>query len=258
MQVVLLGSGNMATVFGKLMLTDGYKIVQVYSRNIDNAAALAGQLQASFTNSLQNIYTEADIYLITVKDDAIKAVADQMHLNGKLIIHMSGAVPMEVLQNVSERIGVIWPMKSINKAVNAIAPSTIFYDANNSADKELIVQMVSKWTTNIEQANDATRLKLHMLAALTSNFSNFLYSLAYNYCEQEKISFAALIPLIEETAKRLEIATPLATQTGPAKRGDIATIISHVKLLESNSATSEVYDFLSKSIMKYYGHEPKF
>ncbi|MBK7956867.1 MAG: DUF2520 domain-containing protein [Bacteroidetes bacterium] len=39
-------------------------------------------------------------------------------------------------------------------------------------------------------------------------------------------------------------------QTGPAKRNDIKTIESHLKVLENEKNLHEIYDVMTKSILK--------
>ncbi|MEJ0101166.1 MAG: DUF2520 domain-containing protein [Bacteroidota bacterium] len=43
------------------------------------------------------------------------------------------------------------------------------------------------------------RVKLHVAAIFVSNFTNYLYILAEEYCRREGIDFKLLQPLIEET-----------------------------------------------------------
>ncbi|MEO6231044.1 MAG: NAD(P)-binding domain-containing protein, partial [Ferruginibacter sp.] len=49
MKIVLIGSGNVATVFGKLLRHAEHEIVQVISRNATNANELADALGAAWT-----------------------------------------------------------------------------------------------------------------------------------------------------------------------------------------------------------------
>ena len=55
MRIVLLGSGNVATVLGRLFISSGHSIEQVYSRNMDHASTLASEFNAPFTNDFANL-----------------------------------------------------------------------------------------------------------------------------------------------------------------------------------------------------------
>jgi hypothetical protein len=69
-----------------------------------------------------------------------------------------------------------------------------------------------------------------------------------NYCRQEGIDFKLLIPLIQETALRIEHMSPAAAQTGPAMRNDLTTIQKHMELLEEYPQLKEFYSLFTKSI----------
>ena len=88
-----------------------------------------------------------------------------------------------------------------------------------------------------------------MGAVFVSNFTNHLYRLVQDYCEQQNISFEFLLPLIEETVQRLHSYKAAEVQTGPAVRGDKITLDKHLQLLQNEPQLTEVYLFLSKSIM---------
>ena len=64
MNVVLIGSGNVATVFTKLLFKHQHTILQVYSRNILVANELAETVDAIGLNDLSKITQEADLYII--------------------------------------------------------------------------------------------------------------------------------------------------------------------------------------------------
>ena len=79
------------------------------------------------------------------------------------------------------------------------------------------------------------RLKYHLAATLVNNFTNYLFTVAENFCKKKNISFAILQPLMEETVMRMRNISPAATQTGPAIRNDRLTLEKH---RESNKGRS--------------------
>ena len=50
--IVLIGSGNLATQLGLSLLDNGYNIIQVWSQQIKNAINLADKLNCNATDSL--------------------------------------------------------------------------------------------------------------------------------------------------------------------------------------------------------------
>ena len=93
------------------------------------------------------------------------------------------------------------------------------------------------------------RMKLHVAAVVVSNFTNYLYKLAQDYCKKEGIDFNSLLPLIEETAGRLRNISAFASQTGPAIRDDKETIEKHLALLNNYPELKKVYLFMTESIL---------
>jgi hypothetical protein len=93
-------------------------------------------------------------------------------------------------------------------------------------------------------------MQLHVAATIVNNFSNHLFALAENYCDQQKIDFKLLVPLIEETAKRTEQFSPSQMQTGPAIRNDIQTIQIHLEVLENFPELKRFYELFTESIQK--------
>ena len=62
MKVVIVGSGNVATVLGKVIHNAGHQIVQVLSRNENHAKELAQIFKCSSGSFKSTEYKEADIY----------------------------------------------------------------------------------------------------------------------------------------------------------------------------------------------------
>ena len=80
---------------------------------------------------------------------------------------------------------------------------------------------------------------------------NHLYHIGHEICEQNKVPFEILLPLILETANKITTLSTLEAQTGPAKRNDTKTIEKHIAMLNKNQ--QEIYTLLTKSIYNTYG-----
>ena len=71
-RIVLIGAGNVATHLGMGLQKSGWQVVQVYSRTETSASELASRLGVSFVTSLEEVCTDADVYLVMVKDAALQ------------------------------------------------------------------------------------------------------------------------------------------------------------------------------------------
>ena len=248
MNVVIIGTGNVATVLGKLISGNGHRIVEVVGRNAAAAQTLARLFGASANTSFSNINDSADIYIIAVVDTAIETVAKQLTLQNKLVVHTAGSVSIQVLGKLSGGYGVLWPLQTLRKEMKAIPEIPIVIDASNEATYTTLLAFTKSITKTVFRANDVKRIKLHLTAVLVSNFTNHLYTLAEDYCHKESLEFKLLLPLIQETGNRVQTNSPKAVQTGPAVRGDNTTINNHLQLLKANPTLQKIYQLLSDSI----------
>ena len=252
MQIVIIGSGNTATVMGGKMAAAGHRILQVVGRSEEPAAQLAQELHCPYTTSWSGINREAELYVAALSDGALEGLAKELTLPGRLIVHTAGAVTRKALEGVSERNGVLYPLQSIRKEIRPFPEIPLLIDAARPEDLAIIETLAHTIATRVRQADDATRLKLHLAGTLVNNFTNFLYTLAAGYCQQENIDFSLLLPLIRETARRLEQYPPDETQTGPAIRGDKATIDRHLDLLNNYQNIKDLYNLFTIKIEQHY------
>jgi len=251
MDIVIIGSGNVASVLGRKFSAAGHKIVQVISRNAAAATELAYEWDTESSNYFSVINKNADVYIIAVSDNALKEIVHDLKLPGKVVAHTAGSVSKEVLRKVSDHYGVFYPLQSIRKDIKRLPDVPIFFEGNdditNSALKKLAQSISVKQPVF---AGSEDRMKLHIAAVIVGNFTNHLYSLAEQYCKKEGIDFHRLLPLIEETIERLKTNSPSDTLTGPAVRNDQQTIQNHLDLLKDHPHLQKVYQLLTESIQQ--------
>lgn len=249
MDIVILGSGNVAAVLGRKFKEAGHTILQVVSRNASTASKLAYEWDTESTNYPSIINRNADVYLVAVSDDAIEDVVADLQLPKKVVAHTAASVSKDILKNVSQHYGVFYPLQSLNKDDINLPEAPIFFDGNDEFTRKKLESLaLSISPQHVSQANDDARLKLHVAAVFVNNFTNHLYALAEEYCKKEGIDFKELLPLIEETISRLNDTSPSKTQTGPAIRNDEETIQKHLSLLASHPQMRKAYEFLTASI----------
>lgn len=251
MDIVIIGSGNVAAVLGRKFKAAGHSIVQIYSRNASAASALAYEWDTESTNYKSLLNKSAEIYIIAVPDDAIDDVTDNLHLPGKVVAHTAASVPMDTLKKVSAHYGVFYPLQSLRKELNYLPDIPVFFEgSDDTAKKKLGALANSVAGENVTEAGDDARAKLHVAAVVVSNFTNHLYMMAEDYCRKEGLDFKLLIPLIDETASRIKDITPRNSQTGPATRHDSETIQKHIELLKSHPQLKNLYILMTESIQQ--------
>ena len=82
--IVLIGSGNVASHLGLHLLKKGYNIKQVWSKKLKNADILAKKLNSIAIDNLNNL-KNVDLYIVCVKDDNLASVIKQLKFDN--IVH---------------------------------------------------------------------------------------------------------------------------------------------------------------------------
>jgi predicted short-subunit dehydrogenase-like oxidoreductase (DUF2520 family) len=252
-KIVCIGAGKLANQLMPVLETAGCEVVQVYNRSIAHADILAGKLKsATTTSSLQEIQTDADLYFLTVSDDAISIVADQLMAllpSTAIGVHCSGSLGLEVLP--FQRKAAFYPLQSFSidhetswRWIPLIITTT---DEDVWTLLDEIAGMIS---TSVYRMTDEQKSVLHVAAVFTNNFSNHMLTLAEKICLDHQLPFEMLKPLILETFSKAILNGPKDNQTGPAVRGDQKTIEKHLALIKDQPHLTAIYKAITESIQK--------
>ncbi|NNC82783.1 MAG: DUF2520 domain-containing protein [Flavobacteriales bacterium] len=246
-RVIIIGSGNVAYTFGRRLKEKGCEIRQVHSRNPGEGAALARDLEATYVDAPKDLDPEVEIIMIAVSDDAIHETARSIPKTSALVVHCSGSTPLSVLPQRSR--AVIWPLRSIAKGqqmtwhdMNIIMESDSDYASVRAMD--LIALLGAK---AVEM--DSQRRKMaHLIAVILNNFSNHLLHMADVLCAEVALDRRIFQDLMEHTLHNSGPA--IESQTGPAVREDDLTMDKQMKLLADHPHFKDVYEAISRSIIK--------
>lgn len=253
-KVTFIGSGNVAWGLAPFFLKNGIEVAEVYSTNQVTGAEFAKKFNCQIAKNLASLDKNSDLYLIAVPDKEIEKLALAFPEAEGIIAHTSGFVPMNVFRKF-ENYGVFYPLQTFTKglAVN-IAKVPICIEASNKKVEKELALLASKMSNNVQMINSEQRKSLHLSAVLVSNFPNFLYNYANELLEESGLDFQILIPLMEESVRKIKYLKPSDAQTGPARRNDQNTIEEHMRMLEAFPEIQNVYNLLSEQIRKKY-HE---
>lgn len=247
-RVVIIGSGNVATslAHGLAGLCD---VAQIYSRTLSHARALADAVGCpDATDDLQALITDADAYIIAVRDDVIADVIAATADNGALWLHTSGSKPIDLFAGHRSRYGVLWPMQSFSREMVVPLDEVYFFaEANNDVALSELMDLGSLLSRHVTVADSDRRCWLHIASVFSCNFANHLWTMADELLTAQDLPFEAMLPLIRTTVEKLDRLTPAQSQTGPAIRHDSQVVERHLSMLDGDKR--EVYRMLSQSIM---------
>lgn len=225
------------------------EIVQVWSRSGQSAQALASVLGTSFTTDIDKV-VEADAYILAVKDSALESLIPPLARQhpDALFLHTAGSMPMDVFKGYARHYGVLYPMQTFskNKEVD-FREIPVFIEANNENALLVIRSIASTVSDRLYELTTEQRKYLHLAAVFACNFANHCYALAARVLEPQGIPFSVMLPLIDETARKVHQLSPHDAQTGPAVRYD-ENVISRQMALIDDEKTRQVYKLLSQSI----------
>lgn len=253
MKIVMVGSGNTATVLCKLIEKGGHEIVQVVSRSVEHAKALASFYNAPYDVLTASTFVEADIYILALSDVALEHLNKITALKDKFIVHTAGAISINVLKELSQMNGVLYPLQTLSKFSEHVPEIPFLVDGNNEEALHKVIGLAKTLSPNVSEANDSDRLSYHVAAVFVGNFTNHMFALGELFCKKERLEFKTLLPLINEVNAKVNLQSPFLTQTGPAIRDDIFTLNRHLQVLSNYPELKYVYLKLSESIIKAHG-----
>ncbi|MBC7867916.1 MAG: DUF2520 domain-containing protein, partial [Gloeobacteraceae cyanobacterium ES-bin-316] len=234
MRISLIGSGNVASVLGRVITGNNHEVIQVISRDADNAKLLAEELGASYSDFSGQPDVNADLFILAIADQALEHFFTSYGMGNKMVVHTAGSVSIDLLSKYSTNYGVLYPLQSLRKEMQLIPRIPFLVDSNTTEGLKFIEDFAQTISDSVRRVGDEERLKLHAAAVIVSNFTNHLYSIAEDFCEKENLDFNMLKPLILETAYRVQNASPSKVQTGPAVRKDILTMDKHLRVFTAH------------------------
>ena len=213
MRVTVIGAGRLGRSLGALLQAAGVPV------------SVCGRGEA---------LVPADVYWLAVRDGEIGSVVLPP---GSLALHSSGALGAGAIAGEGER-GVLHPLMTFPGPEHGLPPLPV--PARVEGSPRAVAAAVGLagalgWTPF---AFEGDRRRYHAAASMVSGLSGAWFlaaarEMASASGESEDACRARLLPLALESLRRAASAGPSAL-TGPAPRGDHATIEAHVAAIDSD------------------------
>jgi predicted short-subunit dehydrogenase-like oxidoreductase (DUF2520 family) len=253
MTIALIGRGRLATNLLPALQQAGHDVTSVNSR------------------TLEELPQQADVYIISVKDSALREVIAHATKGreDQFFVHTAGSMSVDVFEGYCSRYGVFYPMQTFSKERQvSFREIPIFIEAGGSG-KAAVDGKIADHTTSADataetlgvlrvladsvsqkvyELSTADRKYLHLAAVFACNFANHCYALAADVLAKKGLPFDVMLPLIDETARKVHGMHPQDAQTGPAVRYDENVISMQSDLLADEPVLQDIYRLLSKSI----------
>ncbi len=258
--VSIIGSGNLAWHLAPALDNAGFAIKEVCSANPKHAEALTERLyRAEVKATLDFSTSTSSVFIIAASDDSIKEIAQEIILPDEVIlVHTSGSQPLNLLQfAATNHVGVFYPLQTFSKTKKKVdfKDVPIFIESSDEETERVLMQMASAVSTIVRRVGSEERKALHVAAVFASNFTNHMLTISGDILRQNSLSFDLLIPLITETINKSLMMGPQNSQTGPARRGDLQVLDSHLEFLKENERVAEIYKLITQHIIDQYEPE---
>ncbi len=250
MKIYILGTGNIAWLYGQKLHGKNIPIYGIYGRDSEKAETLAKAWNTTFQSRWEDIPDDADIYLFALKDGAYPEVIRKFPHRNKTMVHTSGTLPISLFEQLSPSRGVLYPFQTCTKCTDLKSERLpICVEASDTESRSTLETLAALISEEIYFLSSEQRKYLHLAGVFANNFSNAMYRISFELLEKQHIDTRLLHPLILETALKIQTLHPSEAQTGPARRQDENVMQAHLEMLKNEKPSwSEIYRILSALI----------
>ncbi len=256
MKIGLIGAGKVGTSLGKWFVQHGIAVTGYYSRTRQHAEQAAEFTHTRIFSSLKDITDASDTLFVTTPDGVIERVSEEiaaLPIKSKCICHCSGALPSSVLAAAEQQgaqICSVHPLLAVSDRFSSwqqLEGAFFTLEGSGAAQMAPLMRQCGAQTATI-RAEDKARY--HLAACVVSNLAVGLADWGMSLLEQcgftAQQARTALTPLILGNAQAVCDKGPREALTGPAERGDLGTIQSHMACL--NRQDQALYALLTRRL----------
>lgn len=253
MNIIMIGSGRLATQLALALKDAGHHLLQVCSPTAAHAEALATQVGAEAITTVEELRSDADVYILAVKDSILASLIPVVCKGREdaLFVHTAGSMPKDLFKGYARHYGVFYPMQTFSKERRVdFQQIPIFLEADSETALQQIKTLASSISGSVYELSSDDRRYLHLAAVFACNFVNHFFALSADVLRKVHLPFSVMLPLIDETTRKVHELSPVDAQTGPAVREDHNVMQAQSRLLSDDPLMQKIYELMSESIMK--------
>ena len=224
LSVRIIGGGRAGKSLGTALESAGWELLGYLGRGDDLSGAA----------------TRTDVLVIATPDDAIKTVAQSVRcVSTTLVIHLSGALGLDVLKG-HPRGAAMHPLVSLpSPDLGSERLRGAWFAVAGDAEVDSLVKALGGRSFPIDENS---RPLYHAAAVISSNHLVALLGQAERVAALAGVPLEVMLDLARDTIDNVRRLGPADALTGPAARGDEATITRHLRALPSDERA--VYEAL--------------
>lgn len=246
MDITIIGPGVVGRALGGVAFRVGYRIVAVAGgSHPEQTAAFAASVGNAQVLPLAQAAAAGQLVLLTVKDEAIEPVCQQLAASGGLrrlpvVAHCSGALGSDVLRAASTlgcAVGSIHPLQTFPSVEASLArlPGTYFFIEGDPPAVEPLEKLARAMGGHPVRIDSGVKPLYHAAAVLSANYLTTLLDAALDVYESVGMNRdearKAMAPLVRATIENVLEKGPIQALTGPIARGDAQVVARHIEAL---------------------------
>ncbi len=248
-----MGAGNVAWHLGRACSDAGIGIKRIINRSKEAGLDLARKLNTVSSTDFNTPLPDCDFVIVTVKDSALKDLLCTIQSGTAILLHTSGSHDMRIFPSSCSKNGVLYPFQTLTKGFSTeFNHVPLCIEASDDETLSSLRNLASLLSSNIWELTSEQRRYLHVSGIMINNFTNYLITRSFDFMNRHKLDHKLIIPLLNETIRKIEHITPIEAQTGPARRKDLQIIRKHLDLLSDEPELKNLYSMLTDSIIAYY------
>lgn len=261
MRIAFIGAGKVGCSLARYLGESGaVDIAGFFSRSESSAREAAEFAGGEVFTALAEVAWAADVVFVTTPDGAIREVAEELatcgvDLDGKTIVHCSGATSSEALaacRDAGALVASMHPLYAVSSRFGCwqeLGRAWFSLEGDEMAVRALEA-LLDRSGNKHGRIDAAQKTRYHAAAVMASNLVVGLYDMAAGELARCGLDRAeaesALAALFLGNAQHIADDGVEASLTGPAARGDEATIARHLDALAADAEVADAYRVLTE------------
>jgi predicted short-subunit dehydrogenase-like oxidoreductase (DUF2520 family) len=218
MRISIVGAGRAGSSFATALARVGHDVEVLHH---DDLASI----------------NDSELVILCVPDDAISSVAAMITPSRERVIaHVAGSRNLDVLAP-HPRVGSLHPLMALPSGSDAERLIGATYCV---AGDELVREVANSLAGRVITLREDQRTIYHAAAVVASNHLVALMGQVRTLAESIGLTLEDFLPLAEQTLRDVARFGPDDALTGPASRGDMATIDAHLAAIPESERSTYV------------------
>jgi predicted short-subunit dehydrogenase-like oxidoreductase (DUF2520 family) len=263
-RVAIVGAGNLGKALALELREAGYpiEVVIAHTRGASwqRAQRLAKQVGGRATTSLSNV--RAELIWFCVPDAAIasaaQALAERIEWKGRVALHSSGALgsdELAVLRKRGAAVASVHPLMTFVRGSRPTLAGVPFAIEGDNVALRAARRMIEDLGGRAYSIREHAKAAYHAWGTFASPLFTALLATTEQVAALAGVSRKAakqrMIPILQQTLANYAALGAAGAFSGPIVRGDVDTVLRHLRVLRSMPAACDVYSALARAALRY-------